>query len=588
MSGSAKGVTASKNRGAVFLRSKGYASRVRTSDQSQVKSIFRMLTRNWKTLTQEQINRWNQTASTQAGRRVLGQTAKISGANLYLRLNFWVVRCGGTPLAEPPALGNIEAPSSATVAISGTSMIFMLDRAPSNTDLRLVVMATAPQSNGVVTGVGRGSALCAPIVLDGSDISLMASYAGKYGAPSAGKPKVFFRYFLVNPSTGEKSLEMLAHGVLGQGPAVQFTLSLSSQDSTKGTVSPAGQNDYNENAVVSIMATPAQNFAFSRWSDGNTTNPRSVTMDRDITLQAEFVRDMHYTVRVLRTPSGGGTVTGGGSYAEGSVATLRAEANDGYHFGGWADDENAPAERQVTVTADADYTAVFIRDRSTYELNTYANDGDFGHVESEQGDGSYDAGVEVVITAVADDDEYHFIRWDDGSVQNPRTVVMDRDRTLTAIFYSEYEVSINPEIVPEGCGHVDGAGWYNIGMPVTLTAVPADGWEFVRWGDDASLPAVRQFVAREDFYVQAVFQSVETFEIRGYSYDPQTGDPIDGCVVTGGGDGYHYGDQVVLTAVAGDGYRFVRWTDTDSTDPQRTVVVEYSENFFAEFEEVGE
>lgn len=106
-------------------------------------------------------------------------------------------------------------------------------------------------------------------------------------------------------------------------------------------------------------------------------------------------------------------------------------------------------------------------------------------------------------------------------------------------------------------------------------------------GDDASLPAVRQFVARDDFYVQAVFQSVETFEIRGYSYDPQTGDPIDGCVVTGGGDGYHYGDQVVLTAVAGDGYRFVRWTDTDSTDPQRTVVVEYSENFFAEFEEVG-
>ena len=32
----------------------------------------------------------------------------------------------------------------------------------------------------------------------------------KYGAPSAAAPKIFFRYYYVNSSTGEKSGAMLA------------------------------------------------------------------------------------------------------------------------------------------------------------------------------------------------------------------------------------------------------------------------------------------------------------------------------------------------------------------------------------------
>ena len=579
MSGSAKGVTASRNRSATFLRNKGAGSHVRTADQSVVKSIFRQLTRNWKTLTQDQINQWNQAASTQAGRRVLGQKAKISGANLYLRLNFWVIRCGGEPLTVPPALGNIEAPAAATVAISQSGMMLTLAHAPQDPQLRLVVLGTTPQSNGVVTGVGRGSAFCAPIVLDGEAVSLMEDYASKYGYPSTGKPKVFFNYFLVNPVTGEKSLEMQAVGILGQGPAIQYRLSLSSADVTMGTVSPAGDTMHNENANVTVTATPAQNFAFLRWSDGNTTNPRTLAMTDNISLQAVFARDMHYTVRVSKTPTAGGTVSGSGSYAEGQTAVISAEANDGFHFGGWEDDESAPAERFVLVTADANYTAIFIRDRSTYELNTYANDPDFGSVETEFGDGSYDAGEEVVLTAVpADPDEFHFECWDDGSTQNPRTVVMDRDRTLTAIFISMYEVSISPGIVPEDRGHVEGAGYYHIGQTAHLTAVPAEDWEFVRWSDDATLPATRDVLVRDDFYPQAIFQSSFLVTINGLPDEEETGE------VTGGGESVHYGEPVTLTAVPAEGYHFAGWLDDRNAPAVRTITAEYDETYWAVFE----
>ena len=40
------------------------------------------------------------------------------------------------------------------------------------------------------------------------------AYDGKYGAPSAGAPKVFVKYFYVNTATGEKSGEMMGVATL--------------------------------------------------------------------------------------------------------------------------------------------------------------------------------------------------------------------------------------------------------------------------------------------------------------------------------------------------------------------------------------
>ena len=45
-------------------------------------------------------------------------------------------------------------------------------------------------------------------------IDIKAKYNAKCGAPSAGFPKVFFKYFYINTATGEKSAEMLASAVL--------------------------------------------------------------------------------------------------------------------------------------------------------------------------------------------------------------------------------------------------------------------------------------------------------------------------------------------------------------------------------------
>ena len=211
MSGSAKGVTAAKMKSRKYIRNRGYGGSVRTSDQAKVKGIFKQLTTMWKSLSNAQILAWNKLALSQEGRSVLGTKAKISGANLFTRLNYWIVACGGQALVTPPALVGVETPSGATVVCSGNTFTFKLDEdLHDNGGIFLVIEATEGQSNGVSRAHSKASAIKMVEEPDDSVIDIRAEYVAKHGAPSAAAPKIFLRYYFVNSSTGEKSGEMLA------------------------------------------------------------------------------------------------------------------------------------------------------------------------------------------------------------------------------------------------------------------------------------------------------------------------------------------------------------------------------------------
>ena len=67
------------------------------------------------------------------------------------------------------------------------------------------------------------------------------------------------------------------------------------------------------------------------------------------------------TVALSVSPSGAGTVTGGGQYDAGASATLKAVAASGFHFVKWSDN-NTSATRTVTVNADLTLQAIFAAD----------------------------------------------------------------------------------------------------------------------------------------------------------------------------------------------------------------------------------
>jgi len=215
MSGSAKGVTAAKVKSRKYIRNRGYGGSTRTAFQASVKAVFKQLSQAWRNLTSAQILAWNAAANTAEARAVLGTKGKISGSNLFMRLNYWVVYCGGNILDTPPTLGGVEAPDSATVVLTSSAMTFQLDTVPNDvTNLKLVIQASEPQSNGISKAYCKAAAFDDPITPVDTVINIKAKYDAKCGAPSAGFPKVFFKYFYINTATGEKSAEMLASAVL--------------------------------------------------------------------------------------------------------------------------------------------------------------------------------------------------------------------------------------------------------------------------------------------------------------------------------------------------------------------------------------
>lgn len=93
------------------------------------------------------------------------------------------------------------------------------------------------------------------------------------------------------------------------------------------------------------------------------------------------IRD--YTITTAVSPSGGGSVTGGGDYSYGATATLTATAASGYIFTGWNDGVQTNP-RAVTVTQDKTYTANF----ATYSPHSIYFDSslDFELTDSEDPD----------------------------------------------------------------------------------------------------------------------------------------------------------------------------------------------------------
>lgn len=75
------------------------------------------------------------------------------------------------------------------------------------------------------------------------------------------------------------------------------------------------------------------------------------------------------TITLNVSPSGGGTVSGGGSYDIGSTVSISAVAASGYTFVRW-NDGNTNATRNVSVSSNVTYTAIFEAEQEEPQILT--------------------------------------------------------------------------------------------------------------------------------------------------------------------------------------------------------------------------
>jgi hypothetical protein len=203
-----------------------------------------------------------------------------------------------------------------------------------------------------------------------------------------------------------------------------YHITASANNALMGIVN--GSGDYMTNTTVTINATANQTYRFVQWNDGDTNNPRTITVISDTTFIAMFVI-IEYYVTILSNDSIMGAVIGNGKYAVNTIVAIEATANQGYHFVQW-NDGNTDNPRIITVISDTGFTAEFAI--KYYHVTLSANDPTMGTII---GEGDYAANTIATIEATSNSG-YRFVQWDDGNMDNPRMVTVTSDTAFTVMF----------------------------------------------------------------------------------------------------------------------------------------------------------
>ena len=334
---------------------------------------------------------------------------------------------------------------------------------------------------------------------------------------------------------------------------ITHTVALAANDATFGTV--AGAGTYNYGTQVTLTATPAAHYHFVAWSNGATDNPFVFTLVQDTNLTAIFEIDTH-TVALAANDATFGTVNGAGTYNYGTQVTLTATPAAHYHFVAWS---NGATDNPLvfTLVQDTNLTAIFEIDTHTVALA--ANDATFGTVN---GAGTYNYGTQVTLTATPAA-HYHFVAWNNGATDNPLVFTLVQDTNLTAIF----EIDTHTVVLAANdatFGTVAGAGTYNYGTQVTLTATPAAHYHFVAWSNGATdNPLV--FTLVQDTNLTAIFE-IDTHTITGAANNNALGFVTGSATVA-------YGTPVTLQATPTIDNLFVAWSNGETT-PAITIVAD--------------
>ena len=383
---------------------------------------------------------------------------------------------------------------------------------------------------------------------------------------------------------------------------VKHNLSVSAADAN-GTVKidkdgGVATLDVPEGESVNIVATPASGYVFDQWEDGNTDNPRAVTMGTsDISHEASFISGTGYTIELKVEPYNyygkawlpGGVTTA--TYKDGASVEINAQTKNEkyYKFKEWKEDGVTDAKRTITVSgANVTLTAVFEQlDNKYIYPGVDASCSMWGSYEfvSEKTFGV--AGDEVEFRAVPASDEFQFVEWkEDHNTDNPRKYTIqstDPDYIyFTAIFEYKpaprYTIAVESNDVSMGTAEIEGvgaSGEFKEGTVLSLKATPKTDYEFVEW-DDHNTDATRSFtVGTEDKTFKAIFQATgtkHTITVAVESGQEAYGEVnINGSGTTGN---FTEGSSITLNAIATDpAYEFDKWADDATAPATRTVEV---------------
>jgi hypothetical protein len=172
-------------------------------------------------------------------------------------------------------------------------------------------------------------------------------------------------------------------------------------------------------------------------------------------------------------------------YTDGDEVELTARPASGWSFKEWKGAlSGSDNPKTVTMDEDKNVTAVFVEDAARSIRLRYVWK-EKAPLPEDPDRSSYTDGEEVELTAQPASG-WSFKEWKgalSGS-DNPKTVTMDADKSVTAVFVEDAAEEYTLTVRVEGEGSVSrnpDKSSYTDGEEVELTARPASGWSFREW-----------------------------------------------------------------------------------------------------------
>lgn len=149
-------------------------------------------------------------------------------------------------------------------------------------------------------------------------------------------------------------------------------------------------------AVNNYIAEPAGGSFQNKGPSPNATDHWLTVVDKEGNVASHFILRApkeQCEISLKASPAEGGTVRGAGSYNMTSTATVKAEANKGYHFVQWEDEQGVAVSKDASytfqVTQTQTLTAVFAKDSVTPTQPGSSDQGDSDDNAVATGDSSH-------------------------------------------------------------------------------------------------------------------------------------------------------------------------------------------------------
>ena len=339
-----------------------------------------------------------------------------------------------------------------------------------------------------------------------------------------------------------------------------YVISISADPANGGVVAGAGSFDHF--ATCTLTAIPATGYHFVNWTKNGQEVSTSATYSFEVSEAASYVGHFElndYTIIAYAVPANSGTITGGGSHVYGSTCTLTATPNTGYYFVKWTKGTETVSTEPVysfEVLENATYRAHFAK--IAYTISAEASPEESGTITGTGDSFYYNTTCQLRARA---NTGYYFVNWTLDGVEVSTSYIYSFIVTESAHYVANFapgSFEITAIADPEEGGTVMGAGSYDFGQTVILTAEANTGYHFVNWtldGVEVGTATTYEFEVTGDADYVAHFE-IDTFVITAVA------DPEEGGTVTGAGT-YTYGQTVTLTAEALTEFQFVYWTEND-------------------------